>query len=41
MLQFQEFERLHTEHGIAIVNQFEKSGGYTIASSIGIFKVSK
>ena len=28
----------HTEHGIAIVNQFEKSGGYTIASSIGILR---
>ncbi len=28
----------HTEHGIAIVNQFEKNGGYTIASSIGILR---
>ncbi len=28
----------HTEHGIAIVNQFEKNGGYTVASSIGILR---
>jgi len=26
----------HTEHGLAIVNQFEKTGSYTIASSQGI-----
>ena len=28
----------HTEHGIAIVNQFEKNGVYTVASSIGILR---
>lgn len=27
-----------TEHGVAIVNQFEKNGNYTIASAIGILR---
>jgi len=27
-----------TEHGLAIVNQFEKTGSYTIASSLGILR---